>query len=220
MGFVALAVVGGAAFAAMVLLRLPRLLWTFAGAALFLGASGYAWQGSPGQAAAPAQTKVEAIPVTPEEIALRDRLMGRFTADTAYLVASDAMLRSGDRRAAAQVALGGVRAIPKSYILWTQLGSNLAIHDGNQVSPASKLAYEQAMRLAPEHPAPSYYAALSYLRAGNLPAGRRLLKRAADMSVPGTEYGVEIARQLNALDRYITTMEQVAAMQSKHSPNP
>ena len=46
-GFIGLALVGALVFGALVLLRLPRLLWSFAGAALFLGAAGYAWQGRP-----------------------------------------------------------------------------------------------------------------------------------------------------------------------------
>lgn len=207
-GFLALAAIGALAFGALVLLRLPRLLWSFAGAALFLGAAGYAWQGRPALAAAPAKPTSSPVAVDPESVALRERLMGRFTADTAYLVASDAMLRAGDRRAAAQVVLGGVRAIPKSFILWTQLGTNLVILDGDQMSPAAKLAFKRAIQLAPEHPAPPYYAALAYVRAGDLPAARRLLARAVSLSRTGTEYRRQIAGQLQVLDLYMTAAEQ------------
>jgi Flp pilus assembly protein TadD len=207
-GFIALAVIGGGAFAALMLLRLPRLLWSFAGAALFLGAAGYAWQGRPALAAAPAQTAAEPVAIAPEAIMLRERLMGRFTADTAYLVASDAMLRAGDRRAAARVVLGGVRAIPRSFILWTQLGTNLAMLDGNQISPAAKLAFRQATRLAPEHPAPPYYAGLAHVRAGDLPGARQLWRRAVALSPQGTDYRRTIAGQLLLLERYMAAMEQ------------
>lgn len=206
-GFVALAVIGALTFGAMVLLRLPRLLWSFAGAALFLGAAGYAWQGRPALAASPAKPTADPVAIDPESIVLRERLMGRFTADTAYLVASDAMLRAGDRRAAAQVVLGGVRAIPRSFILWTQLGTNLAILDG-QVSPAAKLAFARALQLAPEHPAPPYYAAMAYVRTGDLPAARGWLARAVALSREGTEYRRQIAGQLMLLDRYMAALEQ------------
>jgi tetratricopeptide (TPR) repeat protein len=207
-GFFALAVIGCATFAALVLLRLPRLLWSFAGAALFLGAAGYAWQGRPALAAVPAQTAAEPVTIAPESIMLRERLMGRFTADTAYIVASDAMLRAGDRRAAARVVLGGLRAIPRSFILWTQLGTNLAMLDGNQMSPAAKLAFQQAIRLAPEHPAPPYYAGLAYVRAGDLPVARRLWRRAVALSPEGQDYRRTIAGQLALLERYMAAMEQ------------
>jgi tetratricopeptide (TPR) repeat protein len=207
-GFVALAVIGAATFGAMVLLRLPRLLWSFAGAALFLGAAGYAWQGRPAFAAAPAKPTVDPIAVEPEAVMFRERLMGRFTADAAYLIASDAMLRAGDRRAAARVVLGGVRAIPRSYILWTQLGSNLAMLDGDQMSPAAKLAFGRAFLLAPEHPAPPYYAGLAYVRAGDLPAARRLWLRAVALSPEGADYRRSIATQLLLLDRYMAAMDR------------
>jgi Flp pilus assembly protein TadD len=202
-GFVALAVIGALAFGAMVLLRLPRLVWSFAGAALFLGAAGYAWQGRPGMAASVARPSAETIAVDPAAVAFRERLMGRFTADTAYLVASDAMLRLGARRAAAQVVLGGIHKIPQSYILWTQLGTTMAILDNDQMSPAAKLAFQRAMQLAPRHPAPSYYAGLAYVRAGDLPAAQRLWRRAVALSAEGSEYRRTIAGQLMLLDRYV-----------------
>lgn len=207
-GFVALALIGAVAFAAMIALRLPRMLWSFAGAALFLGAAGYAWQGRPALAASPATPSANPVALAPESIDLRNRLLGRFTADTAYLVASDAMLRAGDRRAAAQVVMGGVRALPRSFILWTQLGTNLTILDGDQVSPAAKLAFQRAVQLAPQHPAPPYYAAIAYVRAGDLPLARRLLARAVALSRPGTEYRRQIAGQLTVLDRFIAASEQ------------
>lgn len=207
-GFIGLALVGALVFGALMLLRLPRLLWSFAGAALFLGAVGYAWQGRPGQAAAPAKPRVDAVAIEPEAIMLRERLMGRYTADTAYIVASDAMLRAGDKRAAAQVVLGGVRALPRSFILWTQLGSTLVILDGDQMSPAAKLAFGRAFQLAPEHPAPPYYAGIAYVRAGDLPAARRMLARAVSLSPEGMDYRTTIANQLKVLDQYIAAMEQ------------
>lgn len=207
-GFVALALIGAVAFAAMIALRLPRMLWSFAGAALFLGAAGYAWQGRPALAASPATPSADPVALAPESIDLRNRLLGRFTADTAYLVASDAMLRAGDRRAAAQVVIGGVRALPRSFILWTQLGTNLTILDGDQVSPAAKLAFQRAVQLAPQHPAPPYYAAIAYVRAGDLPLARRLMARAVALSGPGTEYRRQIAGQLTVLDRFTAASEQ------------
>lgn len=134
--------------------------------------------------------------------------MGRFTADTAYLIASDAMLRSGNRRAAANVVLGGIRAIPRSYILWTQLGTNLAMLDGDQMSPGAKLAFQRAIQLAPRHPAPYYYAGLAFIRAGDLPSARRMWIKAVDVSPEGADYRRDIAGQLLLLDRYMAAMER------------
>ncbi|MCW6535257.1 tetratricopeptide repeat protein [Sphingomonas lycopersici] len=211
-GYLILALLGALAFGALVAFRLPRLAWSIAGAALFLGATGYAWQGRPGLPAHPATPSTRAVAVEPEVIALRDRLMGgRFTADGAYLVASDAMLRTGDTAAATQVVLGGIRAIPHSYILWTQLGTNFALHDGDRMSPAALAAFRQAMRLAPKHPAPPYYMGLAFLRAGDFAAAVPLWRRALALSAPKSDYQQEIARQLAVLERVMQLAQQQGA---------
>ncbi|WBH16298.1 tetratricopeptide repeat protein [Sphingomonas radiodurans] len=202
-GYIVLAAIGALAFGGLVLLRLPRLLWTTAGAALFLGAAGYAWQGQPGLSAAQATPIQVAVAIDPAAIALREQMIGRFNADTAYLIASDAMLRSGSPRAAARVAIGGIRAIPQSFILWSQLGTNLALLDNDEMSTAAKLAFQRAMQLAPLHPAPPYYAGLAFVRAGDLPTARRLWSRAVALSPERASYKRNIAKQLRRLDQFI-----------------
>lgn len=208
-GFIILCVIGALAFGGLILLRLPRLLWTTAGAALFLGAAGYAWQGQPGLPATVAKPPQETVTIDPAAIALREQLIGRFNADSAYLIASDAMLRSGNPRAAASVAIGGIRAIPRSFILWAQLGTNLAVIDNDELTPASKLAFQRAMQLAPLHPAPPYYAGLAFVRAGDLPTARRLWSRAVALSPERAGYRREIAAQLARLDQFIAMQRRL-----------
>lgn len=215
-GYIALAAIGAVAFGAMVALRLPRACWSLTGAALFLGAAGYAWQGRPGLPAHPVSANATPITFAPEEVALRERLLGRFTADNAYIIASDAMLRDGDTRAATEVILGGIRAIPRSMALWTQLGTDLALHDGDQLSPAALAAFRQAMRLAPRHPGPSYYLGLAYIRAGDIAAARTQWARAVALCAPGSDYRAIIAEQLARLDALVAmarAMEGAAAGQ-------
>jgi Flp pilus assembly protein TadD len=80
--------------------------------------------------------------------------------------------------------------------------------DGDQMSPAAKLAFGRAFLLAPEHPAPPYYAGLAYVRAGDLPAARRLWLRAVALSPEGADYRRSIATQLLLLDRYMAAMDR------------
>jgi cytochrome c-type biogenesis protein CcmH/NrfG len=205
MGFVALAIVGAAAFGTMALLGVGRALWSLIGAALFLGAAGYAWQGRPLLVAAPAQPVRAAAAIDPAAIALRDTLLGRYTMDASYLVAADAMTRAGDTRAAARVTLAGVRKLPKSFILWTWAGVTLAADGGDQVTPPALLAFRQAARLAPEHPAPPFYAGLAYVRAGQFGAARAYWRRALALSPEGTSYRREIAVRLALLERLLAS---------------
>lgn len=203
MGFVALAVLGAGAFGAMLWLGLRRLLWSTVGAALFLGAIGYAWQGRPSLPAAPARARATMAEIDPAEIALRDMLLGRYTQDTAYLVAADAMARSGDTSSAARAVMGGLSRLPRSFILWTWAGVTLAADAKDQVTPPALLAFRQAARLAPEHPAPPFYLGMAYVKAGQLAQARPYWVRAVALSAPGTAYRQEIAVRLVLLDRIL-----------------
>ena len=203
MGWLTLFLLGGAALAALVVLRVPRALWSLAGAAVMLGATGYALQGSPALPAQPARPDLAAAAVDdPGLIALRDQMLGHWTAQGAYLVAADAMTRAGEKRAAVRAVLGGINRYPDSLLLWVGLGTTLAAHDG-RVSPPSLFAFQRAARLAPTHPAPPFFLGLAYIRAGEFAAARPLWARAVALSPAGTSYRREIAARLQLLDTYL-----------------
>lgn len=204
MGLVWLMLLGLAAMGAAVRLGVPRALWTAVGAALMLGATGYALQGRPMLPGRPARGAVAGQEDDPALTDLRDRLLGRYTLDHAYMVAGDAMTRRGDRRAAARAILGGVRKLPESFALWTELGTVLAAHDG-QVSPAAKFAFDRAGRLAPQQPGPPFFEGLAYVRAGDFAAARPYWARALALSPRDASYTREIAVRLALLDRYLAT---------------
>src|SRR3546814_5443867 len=74
---------------------------------ILLGATGYALQGRPDEPGSPAEADTQRIEIDPGIVKLRGAMMGNFTAETPYLAASDAMIRSGAPDAAAAVMLGG-----------------------------------------------------------------------------------------------------------------
>lgn len=203
MGWVLLLLLGVGAMAALVLLGIGRPLWSLVGAALMLGGGGYALQGRPGLPAAPAAPVVAAGVDDPGLTILRGQMLGRFTADDAYLVAADAIARTGDSRAAARLLIGGLNAMPRSVPLWTVLGTTLAHHDADQVSPPALFAFQQAARLAPDSPAPPFFLGLAYVRAGDLAAARTPWARAVALSPASAPYRVPIAERLMLLDRYL-----------------
>lgn len=213
MGFVALALLMAGAFAGLVLLRVDRALWALVGAALFLGGAGYAWQGSPLLAGSPARGASAPEVIEPEMIALRDSMLGRYTQDTSYIVAADAMTRIGERRAAAQVTLAGVSKLPRSFILWTWLGVTLAAEAGDRMSPPALLAFRQAARLAPEHPAPPFYLGMAYVKAGEFGQARGAWARAVRLCPAGASYRAPIAERLMLLDRLLASGAVPAAPQ-------
>lgn len=210
MGFLTLAVLGAAAFGALALSGVGRLLWTLAGAALMLGATGYALQGRPFLSGRQARPQAVAAQLDPGLMDLRDRMLGRpqFSGDGSYLVAADAMRRAGEGRLAVQAVLGGIRRVPNSLMLWVGLGDALAAHDGDRVSPPALFAFQQARRISPEHPAPPFFLGLAYIRAGDFSAARPLWAKALALSPAGTSYRTDIAIRLALLDRYLAEADQ------------
>lgn len=211
MGWALLAILGVATMGILLAMGVARSVWSFVGAALMLGAIGYALQGRPGLPGDPVQADATPIETDPGLIALRGAMFGRFTRDDAYLNTSDAMTRSGSPDLAAKILIGGLRQAPKSVALWTELGGVLATHDGGVVSPASLFAFQQAIRLSSRHPAPPFFLGLAYIRAGELARARPYWARALALTPEGNSYRPDIAVRLALLDRYLALMAQQPA---------
>ena len=113
------------------------------------------------------------------------------------------MLRSGDAKAAANLLIGGLHALPRSVPLWTALGTVYAHHDADQVSPPALFAFRQAMRLAPRHPAPPFFLGLAYLGAGYFEGARGPGRRALTLSPADAPWRPAIAERLALLDRFL-----------------
>lgn len=203
MGFVALALFGAATSALLWRLGIARPLWSIVGAALMLGATGYALQGRPLLPGRPTEADARPLEVDPGLVELRGELFGGYTADAAYFTAGDAMLRAGDAGAAVQVMLGGIRRYPGSVEIWTGLGTTLSIHDGNQMSPSALLAFQHAMRLSPRHPGPSFFAGLAYVRGGRFAAAEPLWRRALALTPATLPDRTVMALRLAVLQAYL-----------------
>lgn len=207
MGWVMLAALVVAAFAALVLLRMPRLLWSITGAALMLGATGYALQGRPTLPDRPASGISGTAPPDEGLIELRTQMFGRYGAEGAYLTAADAMARSGSPRFEAQAILGGIRGAPRSAVLWTALGDTLSRRDRGQLSAPARFALDQAIRLAPREPGPRFFLGLAQLRGNDFAAAEQSWRQALALTAPNAPYRSAIADRLVLLTRLRTAME-------------
>lgn len=205
MGWLALALIGIVAALLLWRLRVARELWAFVGAAMMLGAAGYALQGQPYLEAHPVKADATPIEIDPGMVELRGAMLGRFTGEAAFLTMSDGLMRAGDSHGAAQLLLGGIGGYPRSLALWTGLGSALAIHD-RAVSPAALFAFRRAAGLAPRHPAPPFFLGLAYIRAGDFAAARPYWARALALAPKEASYRVDIEQRLALLDRYLAAV--------------
>jgi cytochrome c-type biogenesis protein CcmH len=139
-------------------------LLTASAAALLLGASGYALQGRPGLAGAPAQGEEgrDVLPLTDA----RHAFFGNFTSAESWLRISEALARDGKSEDAAGILQNAIRRYPGDPQLWIGLGNVLVDH-ARGLTPPAELAYRRAAELAPGHPAPPFFYGLALARSGD-----------------------------------------------------
>lgn len=148
--------------------RLPAAARPLAGAALMLGLAGYALQGSPALPGKPV-AKVEEPDGFGEAIADRRQGMSeRFGPAAQWLAMSDGFARTGKTALAAQTLEKGLERYPDNVDLWVGLGNALVAHGGGAISPAAALAFDEATKREPGHPAPPFFAGLAMAQSGDL----------------------------------------------------
>ena len=161
---VALLVIGGIFWFG----KLPAAARPLAGAAIMLGLAGYALQGSPSLPGKPV-----AAPEEPEGFgdAITDQRQGmaeRFGPAAQWLGMSDGFARTGKTELAAKTLEKGLDKYPDNVDLWVGLGNALAAHSGGAMSPEAALAFDEAARRDPSHPAPPFFAGLALAQGGDL----------------------------------------------------
>ncbi|MGN6690458.1 MAG: tetratricopeptide repeat protein [Sphingopyxis sp.] len=148
--------------------KLPAASRPLAGAAVMLGLAGYALQGSPSLPGKPVIAAPE--PDGFGEV-ITDRQQGmsdRFGPAAQWISMSDGFMRTGKTEFAAQALEKGIEKYPDNVDLWVGLGNALVAHGGGVMSPAAALAFDEAAKRDPTHPAPPFFAGLAMAQSGDL----------------------------------------------------
>ena len=163
MGLANLAVIVAATLGLLWLLRLRGAVFTFAAAALMIGAAGYALQGRPSLGGSPdlAVTRGPPLPLT----GARKALLGQFNAADTWMTISEGYAARGQTEDAVGVMNSAIRARPTDFALWVGLGNALSDH-ARTLTPGAHFAFVRAAELAPGHPAPSFFLGLAEARSG------------------------------------------------------
>jgi cytochrome c-type biogenesis protein CcmH/NrfG len=196
---IALAVVAGGVIVRLG--RTPRAAWELVAAALLIGLAGYAWQGSPSQAGAPKRGAAQDTPFDEDVAKLRKEMGERFSEAGQWLVLSDALNRQGKHTDAANVLRVGLRQYPEDANLWLGLGNALIVHGNGVLSPAAEYAFRQAMRLAPEHPAPAYFFGLALAQSGQPQQAEKIWRALLEQAPADAEWRSELETNLGMLER-------------------
>ncbi|URW76279.1 hypothetical protein M9980_03385 [Sphingomonas donggukensis] len=204
MGWIALAVLGAGAFVLARVLGVPRSLSSFVGAALMLGAAGYALQARPGLPGISVSPSAHAVEVDPGLSELRVEMFGRHTQAESLFFASDALIRSGSSKTAIALLIGGANANPNDSAVWTALGSAYVANDGNTISPAARFAFNRAMQLTPNDPGPPFFLGVALIGAGEFREARKWWMRAFLLS-PDIAFRAQISERLALLDAFLAS---------------
>ena len=174
MGWFILLLLVASSVAALWLFKVRGGLLTAAMAALIFGAAGYAVQGSPGLADAPAQGSEgrEVIPLS----AARHAFFGNFSREESWLALSDGLARGGNTEDAVGLLQNAVGKYPGDAQLWIGLGNALVDH-AHGLTPPAEFAYQRAAELAPGHPAAPFFYGLALARSGDRAGAIAIWKR-------------------------------------------
>jgi cytochrome c-type biogenesis protein CcmH len=192
-----------------VLLFVPgrKQLWPAIAAAVVLGLAGYAWQGSPEQAAAPAQ------PI-PAKLKAADALLQmRADMDTGYgigkqwLITADSYARSGKYDYSAAFIQAGLRQHPKNGDLWAGLGVVLLLAGDGQMSPPAKMAFANARKFGPRNPAPDYFDGLVELFEGRPARTVEIWQRLVDDAPDKAIWQPKLESQLGGLKTMLQSVQ-------------
>lgn len=145
-------------------MRVKGAMLQACGAALLIGAAGYALQGRPGLPGAPADEAQEqqVIPLAQA----RHAFFGNFSGEESWLAMSDGLARTGDTEEAVGILQNAVSRYPRNVQLWIALGNALVDH-ARGLTPPAELAFKRAAELAPGHPAAPFFYGLALARSGD-----------------------------------------------------
>ncbi|WP_100207490.1 tetratricopeptide repeat protein [Sphingomonas elodea] len=219
MGWLVFGVFAAVAIGLLLLIRFPWRFWTVPAMALMLAAAGYAWQGQPGLPDHPVQGVASVRPLDPDLVAVREGLFGRFNFDYSYFMAADAMTRAGAPQLASTIMLGAVRKAPGDAGLWAGLGLALTEHDGDQLSPAAKFAFDKAATLNPSHPGPPFYHGIALARSGDVAGARAEWGKALQLLPKDASYRDGMVAVMLKLDPGLAAAAAAAGSARPEAPN-
>src|SRR3546814_13886778 len=107
---------------------------------------------------------------------------------------SDGFARTGKTELAAKTLEKGLEKYPDNVDLWVGLGNALAAHGGGMMSPAAPLAFDEAAKRDPSHPAPPFVAGLARAQGGDLQGADAVWSGGVERSPSDAPWGRVLAR--------------------------
>ena len=195
----------GLALLALLLLwrlgRLDRSALMFVGAALFVAAAGYSWQGKPAEPGAPAAGRDKPMRGDNLFAIERKQFLSQFGETGAVLASADAFNRMGEDQVSVGLLNNAIAKRPKDVDLRIGYAHALLVLAQGNFTPAVRLAFDRADSVAaPGNPAPRFFRGLAQFESGDL-AGAEQGWRALYAELPAdSRWREPLARRIAAFD--------------------
>ena len=165
-------------------------------AILSLAFGGYAWQGTPDYAGAPAERAINMAGFGEVIDQPLNGITNRYGAPARWIALSDALQRQGSFSNAARVLYGGTINYPDSADMWVAYGSALTNASGGKVPPAAELAFKKAALLDEAHPGPQLFLGLAAAQQSDLAEAEQLWTALLERSPPNAPYRAELESRI------------------------
>jgi hypothetical protein len=191
--------------------RLDRSALMLVGAALCVAAAGYAWQGRPGEAGAPAAGREKPRRIDTLFAAERQQFLNAYGETGTVLGTADAFNRMGEDQVAVGLLRNAIIKRPKDVDLRIGYAHALLVVAQGNFTPAVQLAFDRADAVAkPGNPAPLYFRGLAQIESGDPLAGERTW-RALYASLPAD------SRWREPMERRLGAFDMIHAAQAKQA---
>jgi cytochrome c-type biogenesis protein CcmH len=180
--------------------RLGRGELMLVASALFVAAAGYAWQGHPGLAGAPAEAQTARSTGPSLYTTERERFLSKFGETGTVLATADSFNRLGLDEAAVGLLANAVAKKPKDADLRIGFAHALLVQADGHITPAVQLAYDRAVEAVPANPAPRYFRGLAALEAGDMAGAEQEWRRLAASLPAGSPWARPMADRLAMFD--------------------
>jgi cytochrome c-type biogenesis protein CcmH/NrfG len=177
--------------------RIARPMLMPVAATILLGLTGYVLQGQPDFAGTPVAS-AEPDDKDFGEPLNRDnaQMSERFGPGGSYLGMADSFMRRGKTELAAGTLAAGLKKYPDSVDMWVAYGNALVAHGGGAVTPAAALAFEEAARREPGHPAPQFFMGLALAQSGDLAGAEANWRALLSRTPPDAPWRADLEERL------------------------
>lgn len=179
--------------------KIPAASRPLLGAAVMLGLAGYAVQGKPNLLGKPVVLMAEPDGFGETLSDSQRGMADRFGPAGMWISMSDGFMRTGKTELAAKTLEKGLQKYPDNVDLWVGLGNALVAHGGGMMSPAAALAFEEAGRREPNHPAPAFFAGLALAQSGDFANAERVWNALAERTPEDAAWAQDLQLRLSQL---------------------